>query len=269
MSRIVTNTSALTVYKDYQANNIALSGSLEKLSSGLAINRASDDPAGLAISEDMRSQIAGTNEAVNVIANANNYINTADGYLQTVNDMLGRMEELAVEYNDGTQSAGAQSDINNEFTSLVSELSNMDSQALFNGSQIFQDITTGLQFQVGANKGDTFDLSNINTVESMTSSSKLVLSGGAEAAITAIQAATEAVSTTRATLGAEQSQLNYKSTALQNYSVNISASESDIRNVDVAQESTTYAKEQILVQSSTAMLAQANAVPQNVLTLLK
>jgi len=267
MSRIVTNASALTVYKDYNQNNTALASSLEKLSSGLAINRASDNPAGLAISEDEDLQVNGTNQAIDVVANANNFINTADGYLQTVNDMLGRMEELAVEYNDSTTTTTDGADLIDEFSQLYAEMDvNIDKQAVFNGQSLFFSANVVMQFQVGANSNQVFSFDGVGTVASMVSA---IAGGGNINSISGIQVANSTVSTARAVFGAYQSQLNYKSTALQNYSVNMAAAESTIRDVDVAQESTNYAKEQILVQSSTAMLAQANAVPQNVLTLLK
>jgi flagellin len=259
MSRIVTNASALTVYKDYSQNNKALTGALGKLASGLAINTAADDPSGLAISETMRSEIGGTNQAVKNISNATNFLNTADGYLQTVNDMLGRMEELAVEYNQGTNSAADNADISAESTALSGQIAAYSS-AEFNNATIFG--STGLTFQVGADNGQTFKIAAISTMAALDTAASV-------SDIAGIQTSTNAVATLRGTLGADISQLSYLSTAEQNYSVNISSSESAIRNVDVAQESTNYAKEQILVQSSTAMLAQANAVPQNVLTLLK
>jgi flagellin len=263
MARIVTNTSANTVYKNYSRNQAALGSSMEKLATGLRINRASDDAAGLAISETLRSQVKGTDAAVDVIANATNFINTADGYLQTVNDVLGRMEELAVSYNDATKSTQDQANIKAEFDALNTELTvNIDAQAKFNGDTIFN--AADRTFQVGANATDTFTI----TAASMAAVSASV---GALAVtdIGSIQAANTAISTQRASLGAAQSQLNYKSNALQNYSENVSAAESRIRNVDVAKESTNFAKYQILVQASTAMLAQANANSQNVLTLLK
>jgi flagellin len=262
MSRIVTNSSANLVYMYYQQNNSTLSSSLEKLSSGLQINRASDDPAGLAISENERLQTNGANAANNVIANANNFINTADGYLQTVNDMLGQMEQLAVSYNDSTKSGSDQTDLTDEFTALENEMNNITSQSEFNSVQLFQATGSNLTFQVGADSADIFNIATTGTITSMVST--LAINN-----ITAIQAATQSVASTRANLGADQIQLNYQSTAQMNYSTNISAAESRIRDVDVAQEATDYAKDQILVQSSTAMLAQSNASPQNVLMLLQ
>jgi flagellin len=261
MSRIVTNTSADLVYMYYQQNNTALSNSLEKLSSGLQINRASDDPAGLAISENERLEEGGTNAANNVIANANNFINTTDGYLQTVNDMLGQMEQLAVSYNDSTKSANDQTDLNTEFAALENEMNNITSQAEFNSVMLFGN-AGNLSFQVGADSSDTFNIAAPTSITAMVGTINIT-------DISQIQTATQGVATARATLGADQIQLNYQATAQMNYETNISAAESRIRDVDVAQEATIYAKEQILTQSSTAMLAQANASPQNVLSLLK
>jgi flagellin len=265
MSRIVTNASALTVYKDYSQNNKALTGALGKLASGLAINTAADDPSGLAISEDMRLAIGGTNQAIANISNASNFLNTADGYLQTVNDMLGRMEELAVEYGQGTNSANDQTDLAAEFNDLYTQIAAY-SNASFNGKQVFGGAT--FTFQVGANAADTFTTASMSLMTTLLTGVSTSATG-ITSTVTQLQTATDAVATLRGALGGNIGQLSYLSTAEQNYSVNISSSESSIRDVDVAQESTTYAKEQILVQSSTAMLAQANAVPQNVLTLLK
>jgi len=260
MSRVVTNTSANQIYMYYLQNNAALGSSLEKLSSGLQINRASDDPAGLAISEDERQLVTGTNAANDVIANANNYINTADGYLQTVNDMLGQMEQLAVSYLDSTNSANDSADLNTEFSALENEMNNITSQAEFNSVMLFQ--TGNLSFQVGADSGDTFSVSGTGSITSLVG--PLAINN-----ISQIQTAGSVVASARAALGADQIVLNYQATAQLNYSTNMSASEGRIRDLDVAQESTDLARQQILVQSSTAMLAQANATPQGVLTLVK
>lgn len=261
MSRIVTNTAANSVYKNYTRNQTMLSSSLEKLSTGLRINRAADDAAGLAISENMRAQVRGTDAAVDVIANATNFINTADGYLQTANDMLNRMEELAVNYNDGTKSAEDQANLQAEFDALNNELTvNIDLQANFNGDAVFSD--TDRVFQVGANAGEEFSLTATDSVANMVGTLDI-------ADLQTIQDASSNVSGVRADLGAAQSQLNFKSQALQNYSENIASAEGRIRNADIAKESSNFAKNQILVQASTAMLAQANSVTQNVLSLLR
>jgi flagellin len=261
MSRIVTNTSANTVYKNYSRNNTMLGNSLEKLSTGLKINRAADDAAGLAISENMRAQVKGTDAALDVIASATNFINTADGYMQTVNDMINRMQELAVGYNDGTKSQSDKDNLQAEFDALNDELTvNIDAQAKFNGDAIFSD--TDRVFQVGANAGEEFTLAATGAIADVVGALDIT-------DLQTINDASNAVSTARAELGAAQSQLNFKSTALQNYSENISAAEGRIRNADMAKESSTFARNQILVQSSTAMLAQANSSTQNVLSLLR
>jgi len=248
----------------YSENQDALSSALEKLSSGLQINRSADDPSGLAVSEVERDEVTGTNAAVNVIANATNFINTQDGYLQSVNDMLGQMEQLAVSYNDSTLGTSDKTDLNTEFQALFSEMNtNINGQAEYNSVMLFT--TNALTFQVGADSADTFTIAGTSNISSLTGvATTLTIT-----LLSNIQAATGNVATARAKLGAAQVQLNYKSTAQMDYSTNMGAAEGRIRNVDVAQESTIYAKEQILVQSSTAMLAQANASPQNVLSLLK
>ena len=264
-SRIVTNTDANTVYLNYSKNQMALSSSIEKLSTGLAINRASDDPAGLAISETLRAQTKATDSAVGVIANVSNFINTADSFLQNVNDILGRMSELAVKYNDPTLSTSDQANITTEFNALTSEISNTFSQAKFNGQKIFNGQTAtlmvdanGTQYQLAAT-----DLATLSAT--ITS-----LSGTTDTqSLADVQKAISTISAQRANLGADQSRLNYESSAQQNYSNNIAAAESRIRNVDMAKESANFARDQVLVQASTSMLSQANQSGQSVLKLLQ
>ena len=271
MARIVTNVSSLTVYKSYSRNNRSMAASAERLATGLRINRAADDAAGLAISETMRAQVRGADMAIENINNAINFINTADGYLQNISDILGRLEELAVEYIDGTKSTADKSNIDVEFVKLTDELENIaDERAKFNGQKIFQNAR--LTLQVGPDAGQTFVIAsasrNLLGVADFTS---IAVSGGVSLAaktVDDVQKAVAAVSTFRATLGSFQSQLQFTQAGLENYSENIAAAESRIRNVDVAKESTAFSRYQIQVQASTAMLAQANALPQNVLQLL-
>lgn len=253
MSRIVTNTNANSVYKSYSRNQAALTSSMEKLSTGLRINRASDDSSGLAISETLRGDIKGTDSALDSIANANNLANVTDGYLQTVHDILGRMEELAVKSGDGSLSANDKANITSEMTSLNTQITSIGT-ATFNGANVF-----------GAAKSFVTDVAN-GTVSWTIAA---VAGPGVAATVAQVQTAIGLASTARGTLGAAQSQLNYVATSQQNLSENLSAMESRIRDVDVAKESTNFSKNQILVQASTAMLAQANANPQNVLSLLK
>ena len=267
MARIVTNSSANTVYKNYNQNSMKLASSAEKLATGLRINRASDDAAGLAISEGMRAQVKGSDSAVDNISNAVNFLNTADGYLQTVSDILGRMEELSVSYGDGTKSATDKANIDKEWTTLSAQFNDIANVNVptFNGTKLFSAAT--ISMQVGANSADTVNLSATNL--SAAPGVAAVVGTAVTGTVTQVQAAIAGVSTLRATMGADQARLNFQSSALQNYSENISSAESRIRNVDMAKESTNFSKYQIQVQAGTAMLAQANQLPQNVLSLLK
>lgn len=261
MARIVTNTSANSVYKNYSRSSLGLSNAMERLATGLRINRASDDPAGLAISETLRGNIKATDAAVDVISNANNFISTADGFLQTVHDILGRMEELAVKRGDGTLSTTDKVNIATEYNQLTTEISNISSTAKFNGLEIFSSASK--TFTVDA-IGTQFSLS----VGTMTGMAAMTDTTGATE-LSAVQTQITTISTLRASLGAYQSRLQFMSLSQQNLSENMGAAESRIRNVDVAKESTNFSRFQILVQSGTAMLAQANAQAQNVLGLLQ
>jgi len=266
MARIVTNSNANTVYKNYSRNQMALSSSMERLSTGLRINRASDDPSGLAISETLRSQVKNTDAVIDVIANASNFLNTGDGYLQTVQDMLGRMGELAVKLGDATLTTTDKNNIVGEFNALKGEIDNVFSAAKFNGGAIFGAAKTliadanGAEFTISSSALATLATAAVATIAA---------TSAASTALSEVATAIGTVSSQRALIGAAQSQLNFKTAALQNYSENVSAAESRIRNVDMARESSLFARNQIMVQASTAMLAQANSGAQNVLSLLR
>jgi flagellin len=239
MARIVTNNSAITAYKNYSRANVGLASSAEKLATGLRINRASDDAAGLAISEMMRGQIKATNMEIQNNRNLDSAYNAADGYYQNVSDILGRMEELAVEYTDTTMSATDKANLGKEFTALQGKITSIAS-ATYNGSSIWT--------MVGVAAG----------------TSSATIGGGAAA----VQAEITTLSGLRADLGAKQSVGNYSLIGLENYAENLSAAEGRIRNTDMAKETTNFSKFQILQQSGVAMLGQANAAPQSVLRLL-
>ena len=264
--RIVTNVSSLQVYENYSQNQLALANSMEKLSTGLRINTAVDDPAGLAISEALRAQVDGTNSVVDTIANASNFLNTADGYLQSVNDMLQRMDTLAVSMDDVTLTTYDKNNVATEFNQLVNELNYVFTSALFNDIQIFGTNSNRL-LAVDAN-GNELSLTasgalNTNSMWSITTS---MTAGNILGVLTSMM---QTINTQRASLGALQSHLNFRSTTQQTYSVNVSAAESRIRDTDIAKESSNLARNQILVQADTAMLAQANTTALNVLSLLR
>jgi flagellin len=261
MARIVTNSSANTVFKNLMKNNMALASSTEKLATGLRINRASDDPGGLGVSELMRGQVRGTSAALDNLQNANSFLNTVDGYLQTAHDILGRMRELIIRYGDGSLSTNDRANLQTEFDALKVEAgTTIIGNAKYNGQLINAEYT----FTVDADGGTQTQV-GFNSTAVGTAVAGLAISG----TVALLDAQVVALSTARADIGADQSRLNFKLASQANYLDNISAAEGVIRNVDMAQESTKFSRNQILVQSSTAMLAQANAASQNVLSLLR
>ncbi|HWP79523.1 MAG TPA: flagellin [Candidatus Acidoferrum sp.] len=268
--RINNNITALNTFNKYTKNTEASSKAMEKLSSGFRINRAADDAAGLSISEKMRSQIAGLDQSGRNVEDGISYIQTAEGALEEVSDMLVRMKELAVEASNGTYSTTDLANIQAEITELAAAITEVSTTTEFNGIDVFGTATT---ISYGANAGESV------TVAVATDFVALAAGGGdldsidvaadAAAAVTTIEDAIDIVNTQRATYGAQQNKLTHISNNLSTTNENISAAESNIRDVDMASEMSEYTKDNILVQAATAMLAQANAMPQNVLSLLQ
>jgi flagellin len=255
MARIVTNSSAVTVFKNYNRAQVGLASSAEKLATGLRINRASDNSAGLAISETLRAQIKGSNAAAENIANANAFINTADGYLQNVSDILGRLEELAVEYADPTKSTNDKANLSVEFSQLKLQVSDIKTNAKYNGITIFAADLTGLAIDANGKTLGVYGLT-------------ITAIAGTISSVSNVQADITNVSTQRGKLGSSQSRLNYTLIGLENYAENVSSAEGRIRNTDMAKETTNFSKYQILSQAGMAMLGQANSSAQSVLQLL-
>ena len=269
--RIQHNIMAMNAYRNYNNNTSALSKNLEKLSSGYKINRAGDDAAGLAISEKMRAQITGLEKAKDNAKDGISLVQTAEGALTEVHDMLNRMVELATQAANGTYEKTDRDSLQEELKALNAEIDRIGSASNFNGQNMFS--TTGITFQVGetnvaANK-ITVTVGKLST--SSLSISKLDISTqtGAQAAIASINAAIKSVSTTRGKLGAVQNRLEHTINNLGVMTENIQDAESTIRDTDIAEEMMAYTKNNILVQSAQAMLAQANQVPQGVLQLLQ
>jgi flagellin len=234
---------------------------MERLSSGSRINRAADDAAGLAISEKLRGQIRGLSQAQRNAQDAVSLVQTAEGSLGEVHSMLQRVRELAVQYKAGTLSSSDQDAITAEANQLLSEIDRIGKAAEFNGISLLNGDT--LDFQVGAND----DNSTISiTTESLGSK---VASVDVTGDIDVIDTAIEAVSSMRGTFGAVQNRLEHTLGNLATYQENLMASESRIRDVDMAAEMVNFSKNQILQQAGTSMLAQANQAPQGVLTLLR
>ena len=272
--RIQHNISAMNSYRNLTNNNSALSKNLEKLSSGYRINRAGDDAAGLAISEKMRAQITGLETAQKNANDAISLVQTAEGALTEVHSMLNRMVELSIQSANGTYDDDVdRANIQAEIESLTEEINRIADSTNFNGINLLDGSYTSSTLQIG----DTADAFNQLTVTiSATDATSLGIStidlstqAGATAAVDLIRTAINTVSSIRGNLGAIQNRLEHTINNLSVQTENITAAESRIRDVDMANEMMAYTKNNILVQASQAMLAQANMVPQGVLQLLQ
>jgi flagellin len=264
--RIQNNVEAFNAHRNLAAVNNAVSKSMERLSSGYRINRAADDAAGLAISEKMRGQINGLAQAQRNTQDGISLVQTAEGSLNEVHSMLQRVRELAVEYKNDTYSASNRTAIQSEVNQLASEIERIGASASFNGICLLNSSTT-VSFQVGSNDGETISVAMVS-LGSVVGSSYFQLSATGTTDLSEIDAAIDAVSNQRSTLGAVQNRLEHSMSNAAVYQENLVASESRIRDVDMADETVQLTKNQILVQAGTAMLAQANQAGQGVLSLL-
>jgi flagellin len=267
---INTNLASLNAQRNLSTSQSALSTSLQRLSSGLRINSAKDDAAGLAISQQMTTQINGLNQAAR---NANDGISlaqTAEGALSTMGDMLQRMRELTVQAANGTNSTDSWAALDAEFQALGTEVDRIASSTTFNGTAILAAAKT-FDFQVGANSGDTESVSLTDMSSTGSDAAKTALSSTANAttAMGLVDTAIASVSTARASLGASQNTLAFTISNLQTSAEAQTAAKSRIVDTDFAQETASLTRGQILQQAGTAMLAQANSLPQTVLSLLK
>jgi len=265
--RIQNNVEAFNAHRNLVATNNAVSKSMERLSSGYRINRAADDAAGLAISEKMRGQINGLAQAQRNTQDGISLVQTAEGSLNEVHSMLQRVRELAVEYKNDTYSASNRTAIQSEVNQLASEIERIGASASFNGICLLNTSTT-VSFQVGSNDGETISVAMVS-LGSVVGSSYFSLSATSSTDLSEIDAAIDAVSNQRSTLGAVQNRLEHSMSNAAVYQENLVASESRIRDVDMAEETVTLTKNQILSQAGTAMLAQANQAGQGVLSLLR
>ncbi len=269
--RINTNVAAFNAYRNLSVTSDKMNSSLEKLSSGYRINKAADDAAGLAISESLKSQIGGLTVAVRNAQDGVSVVQTAEGALNESTAILQRMRDLAVEANNtGAQNDTSIGDLDTEFQQLAGELDDISKNTQFNGVTLLDGSYTGT-FQVGANNGDTLAVAISTAMDSSLGGvgGNTLDSTTAAGLIDSLDSAIEAVSGTRATLGAYQNRLDHKINNLNVTIENLTASNSRIRDTDMASEMVNFTKEQILSQAGTAMLAQANQAPQTVLKLLQ
>lgn len=262
--RIQTNVEAFNAHRNLVSTSNALGKSMERLSSGYRINRAADDAAGLAISERLRAQVRGIGQAQRNAQDAVSLVQTAEGSLDEVHSMLQRARELAVQYKNGSLSESDQKSIQSEINQLASEVERIGTSTEFNGIKLLNSAAT-VTFQVGANDGEVITVSTISLGNAIgTKAFEL----GEATDISQIDAAIGAVSTQRAEFGAVQNRLEHTLNNLSVYQENLTASESRIRDVDMAAEMVEFTKLQILQQAGTAMLAQAQQSGQSVLKLL-
>jgi|Deesub1362A_J573_1020465.scaffolds.fasta_scaffold00029_61 flagellin len=273
--RIQNNIAALNTHRWLGINQAMANRALEKLSSGFRINRAADDAAGLAVSEKMRAQIRGLEQAARNAQDGVSLIQTAEGGTQEIHSMLQRMRELAVQSATETLTSEDRTLLNEEFKQLSQEITRIASEKEFNAQKLLDGSATGITIQVGPNTGQTInfaiaDLTATGLGVETTGTGALDIGTvtGANAAIATLDTAITTVSTERAKLGAVQNRLEYTLTDLGITAENLTAAESRIRDADMALEMMQFTKYNILAQSSIAMLAQANLQPQNVLQLL-
>ncbi len=266
---INTNLQALNASTLLMQSSNKLSQSLARLSSGSKITSPADDSAGLAVSMKLNAQLKRIDAATNNVGNAISFSQTQDGYIQKVNDAFSRMSELSVLAQDVTKTTADRALYQQEFSALGNYINNVATKdfngvSLFNGSSL--NVTTDSEANTFAMKG--IDLASASTTYTIATADDITSLSGATKALTDVKAAISQLASDRANIGSNEESLSYYNDQLSSLKNNLSAANSRITDVDVAQESTNYAKYNILVQSGTAMLAQANALPQSVLKLL-
>jgi flagellin len=278
--RIQNNIEAFNTHRQLTQSGAAASKSMEKLSSGYRINKAADDAAGLGISEKMRSQISGLDQSQRNAQDAVSLVQTAEGALGEVHSMLERVRDLRVQIGNDTLAQSDKDSIGAEVKQIATEIGEILNKTEFNGKKLLDGSGSGFTFQVGANDNDTISMgtSTLSATGSSGIGDIIALSSGTSTQVAGSLAATslssitddiEDVSTQRGTYGAIQNRLEHRLTNLATYQENLTASESRIRDVDMASEMTKFTKLNILQQAGTSMLAQANQAPQGVLSLLR
>jgi flagellin len=267
------NLQAANTNRMLSQNVKAVAKSTEKLSSGYGVNRAADDAAGLSISEKMRNQIRGINQAVKNSEDGISAIQTAEGNLNEIHSILQRMGELANKAANDINASEDRNAIKDEMKELQNEINSIAKKAEFNGTKLLDGTFSGKQLQVGAKAGENMEITiskmnasglGIGSADDITVSSH----AGAAGTMSRITSAIKSVSAARSSLGAKQNRLEYTVNNLKNYSENLTSAESQIRDTDMATEMTNYSKNNILQQAAQSMLAQANQSTQGVLSLL-
>jgi flagellin len=275
---INTNVASMNAQRYLTSNTNGLSKTMEKLASGYRINRAGDDAAGLQVSEKLRAQVRGSQKALDNVQDGINMLNIADGAMQSITDAVQRMRELAVQAANDTYSTAQRSAMQTEYDSLASGITQIAEAAQFNGINLLDgtDAASGINLQITANESgdaDSLDIGSglldVNDISSIISGADLSAHGTAQSAIASLDTALDDINAARGRLGAFTNRLEYTAQNLATNIENTAASESRVRNVDVALESANLARNQILQQAASSMLAQANQSPQIALSLLR
>ena len=275
MPVINTNTNAQYAQDALKVNAKSMGNVMQQLATGSRINAAKDDAAGLSLSQNMTSQVRGLNQAVRNANDGINLLQTADGALVETSNMLQRMRELAVQSSNATNSSSQRTYLNNEFASLQNEITRIANNTTWNNASVFGNASgtaNTMIFQAGINSGQTISVS-IASVDAVNlgvmTAAAISTFTGAQASLDLIDVAIDKVNNARSAIGATMNQLSYSADNMTNISTNIAASRSTIQDTDYATASAQLAKNQIISQAATAMLAQANQQPQSVLSLLK
>jgi flagellin len=271
---IQTNISSMQAQKNLLGNQSNLTKSFNRLSSGFRINSAADDAAGLAISESMKAQVRSYTVAERNAADGISMSQTGEGALGEIHDVLGRMRELAVQSSNGSLTASDRSFVQTEFTLLQSEIGRIQASAKFNGKQLVNSTATTITFQVGLDNtvSDQITVSFGGlSLSSVTTSAAVsgATTSQALASLAIIDAAITGVSTARSNFGSAMNRMTVATSNIQTMRINIAAANSRIRDVDVAEETSTMSKNQVLTQAGISILAQANQIPQLASQLLR
>jgi len=269
---IQTNYAALSAQKNLSSSQKLLAGSFQRLSSGYRVNSAADDAAGLAISESMKSQIRSYTVAQRNAADGQSMAQTAEGALGNLHDIMGRMRELAMQSSNGDLGSTDRGYIATEFKSLQAEVTRTQASAKFNGNSLINATTSSVTFQVGLNNVSSDQITVTFGGVSMTAvtdtATDLSTATGALNALATIDTAIQNVSTARSNFGTAMNRMDFATSNIQTMQLNITAANSRIKDVDVASETANLSRNQVLTQAGTAVLAQANQIPQLALSLI-
>jgi len=271
--RVNTNISSIAAQRHLAAVSSRLSGNYQRLASGLRISSASDDPAGLGISERMRAQLKSLSQASRNGQDGVSLVQTAEGALNEANSSLNRMRELAVGAANGTLNSGDRTTLNAEFQALASEIDRLANSTQFNGVTLLNNATGTIDIQIGTESGEVISLSLADTTTSglglSVANFDITTVTNASATLATIDGAIDALTQTRGALGASQNRLQTAIRSLQNAEQNLASAESRIRDVDVAHETADLTRNTILQQAAVSVLSQANLQPQIALSLLQ